>query len=292
MVSVVIVNWNTKDKLRACLTSLQVQTQPPAQVIVVDNASSDGSADMVKSEFPSVTLLAESTNHGYAKGNNIGLNLAISEFILTLNPDTELPTDNLEKATRSLARHPECGALSVKFIGPERETQASVRGFPTILGIIGQLTNLDRKFPESPLANYSFPNFNYEKSQLAPQPMGTYLLFRRSILSKFTNPAQPFDEEFPIFFNEVDLLYRMHRAGYACWYDADLTIFHHHGASTKQRRKSMIWESHLSLIRYFKKHLRGFSRIALPLIAGASIAAAFVRAKGYHAGFRPQHHNL
>ncbi|MBA4293067.1 hypothetical protein C0431_08850 [bacterium] len=292
MVSVVVVNWNTKDKLRACLASLQVQTQLPTQIIVVDNASSDGSAEMVKVDFPSVTLLAESTNHGYAKGNNLGLNLAKSEFIITLNPDTELPTDNLEKATRSLSSHPECGALSVKFIGPEGETQSSVRGFPTILGIIGQLTHLDQKLPDSPFANYSLPNFDYKKSQFAPQPMGTYLLFRRSILSKFTNPTQPFDEDFPIFFNEVDLLYRMNCAGYKCWYDADLSIFHHHGASTKQRRKSMIWESHLSLIRYFKKHLRGISRLALPLIAVASITAAFVRAKGYHAGFRPQHHNM
>lgn len=287
MVSVVIVNWNTKDKLRACLHSLQVQTLKPVQIIVVDNSSKDGSAEMVAKEFPLVTLCAEQKNHGYAQGNNIGLELAISEYILTLNPDTELPPDNLERALIILAQQRKCGALSCKFIGPQGETQQSVRGFPSILGIIGQLTNLDRKFPESDFASYSLPNFNYEKSQVGPQPMGTYLLFRRSILSKFTDPAQPYDEQFPIFFNEVDLLYRMRNAGYDCWYESSLSIFHHHGSSTKQARKSMIWESHLSLVRYFKKHAIGIERIAIPFIAIASIAGAAIRARGFSAGFRP-----
>lgn len=292
MVSVVIVNWNTQEKLRACLASLQDQSIKPLQIIVVDNNSTDGSAKMVALEFPTVTLIAESVNHGYAKGNNIGIKRATSEYLLTLNPDTELPPENLFQAIHSLAHHPDCGALSCKFIGPDGETQSSVRGFPSIPGVIGQITGLDKKLPESPFSSYSLPNFNYSISQIAPQPMGTYLLFRRSILNKFTNPEQPFDEVFPIFFNEVDLLYRMNQAGYKCWYDAEISIFHHHGASTRQRRKSMIWESHLSLIRYFKKHLKGISRLALPFIAVASIAAAFLRAKGYHAGFRPQHHNL
>ncbi|MFM9873284.1 MAG: glycosyltransferase family 2 protein [Fimbriimonadaceae bacterium] len=286
MVSVVIVNWNTKDKLRACLNSIQVQLVKPAQIIVIDNNSSDGSAEMVTSDFPKVILCPELKNHGYAKGNNIGLKLATSEYILTLNPDTELPPDNLEQAVKVLAQHRECGALSCKFIGPEGETQKSVRGFPSILGILGQLTKLDRLLPETDFASYTLPNFDYNVSQIGPQPMGTYLLFRRSILSKFTDPTQPYDEQFPIFFNEVDLLYRMKKAGYACWYESSLLIFHHHGSSTKQARKSMIWESHMSLVRYFKKHAVGLERIAIPFIAIASIAGAAIRARGFSAGFR------
>lgn len=287
MVSVVIVNWNTKDKLRACLASLQVQTITPIQIIVVDNNSSDGSSQMVQESFPTVQLLAETKNHGYAKGNNIGLKVATSEYILTLNPDTELPPDNIERAIKLLAHQRNCGALSCKFISPEGETQRSVRGFPTIPGIIGQLTKLDKKSPDSVFASYTLPNFNYEISQIGPQPMGTYLLFRRSILSKFTDPTNPYDEKFPIYFNEVDLLYRMKKAGYDCWYESSLSIFHHHGSSTKQVRKSMIWESHISLVRYFKKHAVGLERIALPFIAIASIFGAIIRARGFSVGFRP-----
>lgn len=292
MVSVIVVNWNTKDKLRTCLASLQVQTLNPIQIIVVDNASTDGSAEMTKNEFPNVHLLAEKVNHGYAKGNNLGLTFAKHEYILTLNPDTELPAENLELATKVLAKKRNCGALSLKFIGTEGEIQSSVRGFPTILGVFGALLKLDQLFPNTPLSNYTLPYFDYSQSQIAPQPMGTYLLFRRSILSKFTDPTHPFDERFPIYFNEVDLLYRMHQAGYECWYESSLSIFHHHGASTKQARKSMIWESHLSLIRYFNKHASGFQRLALPFIAAASILGAIVRARGFSRGFRTHRNNL
>lgn len=287
MVDIVVVNWNTREKLRACLASLQVQTLLPSRVIVVDNNSGDGSADMVQEEFPGVELLAEKVNHGYAKGNNLGLKSAKSEYILLLNPDTELPADNLSAATACLAQHPDCGALSVRFIGPNGETQRSVRGFPSILGVLGMLTGLDNRFPLGPLGSYSLPGFDYARSQYAPQPMGTYLLFRRSALSKFCNPLNPFDEDFPIYFNEVDLLYRMHQSGLKCWYESSLSIFHHHGASTQQARKSMIWESHLSLIRYFDKHAAGLQRLALPAIAAASILGAVVRSRGFSRGFRP-----
>lgn len=291
MVSVVIVNWNTKEKLRSCLRSLASQTVP-LQVIVVDNNSSDGSAEMVETEFSNVELCAENRNHGYALGNNIGFSRSTFEFILTLNADTELPPDNLHKAIQILSQHPKCGALSTKFIGPEGETQNSVRGFPSIAGIFGQLTGMDKIWPESAQGSYSLPNFDYERSQSAPQPMGTYLMFRRSVLAQFCNPAAPFDEQFPIYFNEVDLLYRMKLAGFDCWYESSLSIFHHHGSSTKQVRKSMIWESHLSLVRYLRKHLVGPARLALPAIHLASVVAAFIRAKGYHGGFKPEHHNL
>jgi hypothetical protein len=292
MVDVLIVNWNTKDKLRACLTSLQVQSLPPNQIIVVDNASTDGSAEMVRTEFPNVKLFAENHNHGYAQGNNIAFKSATSNYVLTLNPDTELPPDNLADAVKTLDAHPECAALSVKFIGPQGETQASVRGFPTITGILGALLKLDRLFPHSAWAEYTLPQFDYNKSQHCFQPMGTYILFERTKLAQFANQLEPFDQQFPIYFNEVDLLYRLHQAGFKVWYESSLSIFHHHGASTKQVRKSMIWESHLSLVRYFVKHAAGFERLALPLIAVAAIVGASIRARGFSQGFRAHDHNL
>ena len=95
----------------------------------------------------------------------------------------------------------------------------------------------------------------------------------------------------PIF-NEVDLLYRMSRKGWRCRYTPDCRVVHHHGAGTKQAGRAMIWESHRSLVRYFGKHLRGPGRALIPLIAAAAYLGAFIRAKGYHAGFRPEHHDL
>ncbi len=286
-----MVNWNTSDKLRACLKSLLKQTRAP-RIIVVDNASTDGSAAMVKAEFPTVELVALTQNTGYAHGNNVGFSRLETPFILTLNPDTELGPDNLERATQILGQHPECAALSVQFIGPEGEIQHSVRGFPTLLGIFGQITRLDKLLPNSVFGQYSQPTFDYAEAQYADQPMGTYLLFRRDCLAKVGDAAAPFDEQFPIFFNEVDLLQRLRQAGFKCWYEPTISIFHHHGSSTRLVRVSMVWESHLSLIRYFKKHLRGWQRIWLPAVALASRAAAFLRTKTIHGGFRPQHNHL
>lgn len=293
MLSILIVNWNTREMLRACLTSIvSKQVQIPLEIIVVDNASHDGSAEMVVAEFPQITLIRAPGNLGYAEGNNLAFAAAKGSWLLTLNPDTEVPEGVLDSAVLTLAQHQNCASLSVRFIGPEGEIQQSVRGFPSIPGIFGALLRLDRRFPTTALGDYTLPHFNYQRSQFAPQPMGTFLLFRRSALEQVADVSAPFDPQFPIFFNEVDLLYRLSEAGWKCWYEASLSIFHHHGGSTRQVKKSMIWESHLSLIRYFAKHLRGVDRLMLPLISAASRGAALVRAKGTHAGFRPEYHDL
>lgn len=286
-----MVNWNTRDKLRACLSSLIAQTAK-ARIVVVDNASTDGSAEMVRAEFPNVELVALAENTGYARGNNIGFARLTEPNILTLNPDTELQPDNLERGVEILSQHPDCAALSVKFIGPAGEVQRSVRGFPTLAGIFGQLSGLDRIFPTSAFGHYSQRHFDYTQPGYADQPMGTYLLFRRDVLAKIGDPDSPFDERFPIFFNEVDLLKRLRDAGYRCWYEPSIQILHHHGSSTRQIRAPMIWESHLSLIRYLEKHLRGWRRMLLPLVSLASRTAAFLRTRTFHGGFRAQHNHM
>lgn len=287
MLSVLIVNWNTKELLRACLRSLlQYPPSTPVEVLVVDNHSADGSADMVRSEFPAVKLLAEGVNHGYAKGNNLAFEQAKGEWLLTLNPDTEVFDDTLDRALERLAAHPSAGALGARLIGPDGETQASVRGFPGLFGIVGDLTGLATLFPRSAWGSYRLPAFDYGSEQAAEQPMGTFLLFRREALEAVGNPKRPFDEQFPIFFNEVDLLYRLKRAGWGTVYSPEVRVRHVGGAGTKQVRKSMIWESHRGLVRYFRKHYRtAWTAPLLPILAGLFYAGAFVRARGYHAGF-------
>jgi GT2 family glycosyltransferase len=288
MLSILIVNWNTRDLLRACLRS--IERFPPAdrhEVIVVDNASSDGSAAMVEEEFPSVRLIRSEKNLGYAAGNNAAFAIAQGEWLLTLNPDTEALENTLQGAVDKLAAVPSYGALGVRQVGTDGKTQASVRGFPTLPGLLGDLTGLGRLFPASSFGSYRLRAFNYDQEGEAPQPMGTFLLFRREALAAVGNPQQPFDEQFPIFFNEVDLLYRLKQAGWPCLYTPAVEILHHGGESTKQVRKSMIWESHRSLLRFFKKHHGGgLGRLWLPPLAALVYGAALVRARGYHGGFR------
>ncbi len=252
------------------------------EIIVVDNASKDESVQMVQSEFPGVILLAETKNHGYAVGNNLGIARSTGDFVLTLNSDTVLAPDVLQRSIDKLESLPEYGCLSVQLIGADGKTQRSVRGFPTIAGIFGDLTGLGKVIPA--FDSYRLTRFDYQISQDAPQPMGTFLLFRRSVLKEIDGP---FDEQFPIFFNEVDLLKQMQKNGWRCWYESTISITHYGGESTKQVKKNMIWESHRSLIRYFSKNLKGLARISLPFVNLSIWLGALVRARGFHEGFRP-----
>ena len=288
MLSILIVNWNTKDRLRACLASInRYPPDEPYEVIVVDNDSSDQSAEMVRSEFPSAMLVEPGRNTGYARGNNLAFAEASGDLLLTLNPDTEFEDGSLQKAINELTVLKHYGAMGIKLVGPDGKRQRSIRGFPTVMNIFGEIIGLTKRSEPSDLSSYSLPNFDYSEPGPAPQPMGTFLMFRRKALEEVGDASCPFDERFPIFFNEVDLLKRLLDAGWPCWYTPVAHVLHHHGASTSQVKKSMVWESHKSLVRYFGKHLRGVSLLLLPLIALASYLTAFVRAKGYHAGFRP-----
>ena len=287
MLSVLIVNWNTCALLRACLQSIHKFSPASAfEVIVVDNASADGSVAMVREEFPSVRLIASETNTGYARGNNLAFAAATGDWLLTLNPDTEFLDNSLGKAVEILNSHHTIGCLAARLIYPGGKTQKSVRGWPTARGIVGDATGLGARLPAGPWGSYRLTAFDYEREQVAPQPMGTFLMFRREALEAVGDPKKPFDEGFPIFFNEVDLLYRMHRAGWDCLYSPEVRVVHHGGESTKQVRKSMIWESHRSLVRFLKKHYRTkLNAPGLALFAGLIYVAAFVRARGYDAGF-------
>ncbi|MCW5943364.1 MAG: glycosyltransferase family 2 protein [Fimbriimonadaceae bacterium] len=294
MLSVLVVNWNTRELLRACLASLLAHpSAPDDEVVVVDNASTDGSAEMVRTEFPTVRFVASPVNLGYAAGNNRAFSEANGHCLLTLNPDTEVFEDTLAIALERLMAHPGVGALGARQIGPSGEVQASVRGFPAFLGLFGDWTGLGRRWPGTVFDSYRLAAFDYDKEQLAPQPMGTFLLFRREALAAVGDPARPFDESFPIFFNEVDLLARLRAAGWPCLYAPSVRIRHHGGMSTRQVRASMIWESHRSLVRYLVKHRRSFASLLwIGPLALLIFGAAFARARGYHAGFRPHRHHL
>jgi len=284
MLSILIVNWNTRELLHECIQS--IERFPPSsdyETIVVDNASTDGSAEMVRTEFPSVILVDSKVNTGYAKGNNLAFEAASGDFLLTLNPDTEFRDDSLDRAISILKANPRYGVLGARQIALDGSTQHSVRGFPTILGIAGDIL----KIRSGAFGSYRLSDFDYEQEQPAPQPMGTFLLFKREALESVGSAKKPFDESFPIFFNEVDLLYRLREVNWPCLYTPEVRVIHHGGEGTKQVRKNMIWESHRSLVRFLRKHLvRWWNAPLYWMVFGIVYIGAFVRARGYSAGFR------
>jgi GT2 family glycosyltransferase len=259
--SICIVNWNTRELLRACLRSIyQYPPDEPFEVIVVDNASCDGSAEMVRAEFPQVVLIANAENRGYAAGNNQAMARARGEFVLLLNPDTEMRPDTLRNALRFMREHPEVGAIGARQRFPDGRIQPSVRGLPTPRNLLFEVLGLARLFPRSRLfAAYRMHWFTYDRAMPVDQPMGTFLMVRRAVIEQ----VGLMDEAFPLFFNDVDWCYRIWQAGWQIWFVPQVEILHHGGASTRQVRHAAIRESHRALEQFYHKHYR--SRLPRPL---------------------------
>ena len=270
------MSWRTRELLGACLRSLCAAlgdrlAAGTAEVIVVDNASGDGSAERVRDRFPAVHLIANRENRGYAAGNNQGIAAARGRNVMLLNPDTEVPREAVERLEASLAERPHAGAAAPMLAHPDGRPQASVRGFPTPLALLGAVTGLARLVPAgSPLAAYR-PRALPAAPAVVDQPMASCLLLRGETL----RAVGGFDEAFPMFFNDVDLCWRLRQAGWEIWFVPEARVVHHGGASTRQVRLAMLWESHRSLHHYYQKHYRG--RLIWPLY-GLIIAAIYAGA--------------
>jgi GT2 family glycosyltransferase len=250
--SIVIVNWNTKDYLLGALRS--IYGAPPAfpfEVIVVENASTDGSAEAVAKEFPQVRLIANRENTGYARGNNQGLEVSNGKYALLLNPDVILPPGGLEKAVAFLDARPDVGALGVRLVNPDRTPQRSVRGFPTPLSVFFEATALSRIFARHrTIGAYRMTWFTYDQEAEVDQPMGTFLLIPRKTL----DDVGLLDERFTIFFNEVDWCYRARKKGWKIVFTPEVEVVHYGGSSTKQVSARMAWESRRGLLDFYRKH--------------------------------------
>ncbi len=255
LLSICIVNWNTRDYLRECLRSIAATVGDlEHEVIVVDNASPDGSADMVKAEFPAVTLMANEENLKYAGGNNQALETARGELKLLLNPDVVVLEGALQELIAAAGRHPKAGAVAPRLVNPNGSRQLSCRSFPDPEVILYETLGLSRLFPRSRrLGKYRMSWWGYDEERTVGQPMASALLLRSAALAE----VGLFDEAFPMFFNDVDLCRRLWDAGWEVWFAPGARMIHHVGAGTGQVRPQMVAESHRSLLRYYEKHYQG-----------------------------------
>lgn len=269
--SVCIVNWNTCEYLRECLTALYEfpHEGTETEIFVVDNASDDGSAEMVRAEFPAVLLIANTDNKGYAKGNNQALEKAAGDFLLLLNPDVVVHQKSLTQALTFMKMHPEASVLGCRLIGKEGETQPSVRGFPDPMPVLWDFLKFSRLFPKSRIFGaYRMTWFSYDEAAEVDQPMGSFLLMTRHAFET----VGLLDTQFPIFFNEVDWCFRAKREqGLKIFYTPNAAVTHYGGSSTRQVKTSMIRESHRSLLRFYEKHYTDTAPILRLLIRWAVV---------------------
>ena len=257
VVTVCIVNWNTRAYLEECLQSLRdfPMADGVTEVVVVDNASTDGSVEMVRGRFPDVKLVANEHNAGYAEGNNQALRLGTGDYLLLLNPDVVFKGDVLTPSVAFMEARPEAGALGCKLLSADGSIQRSVRSFPDPLPVLFEYLGLARIFPKSKVfGRYRMTFLDYDSVAEVDQPMGSYLLIRRKALDQ----VGLLDPDFPIFFNEVDWCFRAVRGHHwKIFYDGAISVIHYGGSSTRQVKPKMVSESHQSLIRFYKKHYRG-----------------------------------
>lgn len=314
--SVIIVNYNVKYFLEQCLYSVQKACSGiKAEIIVVDNNSTDGSRSYLEPEFPTVNFIWNRTNVGFAKANNQALSLAKGEYILFLNPDTLIPEDCFEKCINLLNSNIIIGALGIKMIdGAGNFLKESKRAFPSPLTSLFKLSGFARLFPRSKIfAKYHLGNLceneNHEVDVLA----GAFMMIPQKVLIEIGN----FDERFFMYGEDVDLSYRIQKAGYKNYYFAESTIIHFKGESTKRGSLNYVHLFYKAMNLFVKKHYSGsragififliqtgiiiraiFSALAgllkktgLPLIDAGAIFSAFWVVKKLWSSYILQHVN-
>jgi GT2 family glycosyltransferase len=261
--SIVIVSWNVKDLLRRCLCAAAESLtcakgrDLSAQIIVVDNASTDGSAQMLREEFPHVSLVANEDNVGFTRGNNQGLALSDGRYALLLNPDTEVVDDALGEMIRFMDQQPKVGALGPQLLYPNGRVQSSRRRFPRFSTALLEGTFLQHSFPHSGLLKrYYVLDSGDEETQEVDWVVGACLLIRRTTLEE----VGPLDERFFMYSEEMDWCYRAKELGWRVVYLPLAKVVHHEGKSSEQVLPVRHVQFQRSKVLFFKKHqgrLRG-----------------------------------
>lgn len=249
-VSIIIISWNVRDQLRQCLQSIQQHTTGCRyEIIVVDNASADGSADMVATEFPAVQLIRNATNRGFGAANNQAVAIAQGRDILFLNDDCQLLNNILPKL-HTVLQEPKVGMVGVKLFNVDGSVQSQIRAWPRVLDQTVIQLKLHHVFP-SLVKRYVMSEFDYGTSAAVPQVMGAFMYMALDVAKRYG----PFDEDFFAWFEEVDLQKRLQQDGLVVWYEASLSCIHAKGQSFKQLRRPAAQRIfNRSLRTYMKKH--------------------------------------
>jgi hypothetical protein len=298
-VGVVIVSYNTRDLLRDCLHSLRGCTLP-LRVLVVDNSSADGSAALVREQFPEVHLLARSDNPGFAAGNNLGLrwlgygspapDSTPPPYALLLNPDTVVHPGALEELVAFLEAHPRVGLVGPRLLNPDGSVQAAAFRFPTLTMSLLDVFPPGEVLPGRLYGSWWHGRYAQEQApDAAPfaidHPLGACMLVRRRTLAE----VGLLDEHYFMYGEEIDWCWRMRRANWAIWQVPAAQVTHIGGAATRQFRARMLVELHRSRVRLFGRYRGpGFVRAHRLMTRAGMLRAALRDWAAYGRGRLPR----
>ena len=257
---VIVSSTGAKDLLRACLASLR--ENPPAsasmEVHVVDNASEDGTPEMVRSEFPEVVLHALDWNSGFCVANNIVLRASQAPFVLVLNPDTEVYAGALDHMLDVMRSRPDVGMSSCRLAQADGTLDhAAKRSFPTPLGALAHFAGVGRR-ARAPkvLQQYRAPELGEYEAGEVDAVNGAFMLVRQEALQE----VGPLDEGYWLYMDDLDWCFRFHRKGWKVWYDGAVTVMHVKGGTTVRKRHRGLRHNvafHRSMGRFYRKFYAG-----------------------------------
>jgi GT2 family glycosyltransferase len=267
--SIIIVNYNVRHFLEQCLFSVRKATKNiPCEIIVVDNNSADGSCSMVKKSFPEVKLIRNEKNQGFAVANNQAIRIATGKYILLLNPDTIVEEDTFSKCITFMNNHPDAGSVGVKMIdGKGKYLPESKRALPTPKVAFFKIFGFATLFPESPKFNRYYMGY-LDKDETNPVDIltGAFMFLRKDALNK----TGLLDENFFMYGEDIDLSYRLMKAGFKNYYYPDVTIVHYKGQSTKKGNINYIIHFYKAMLIFLMKHYTGpGQKVYLMLIKAA-----------------------
>lgn len=276
-ISVVLISYNGREFINDCLmTTIESLKGVSSEIIVIDNASSDETIEIMESNFPEARIVKNGTNLGFAKAVNQGFDEAGGEYVFLLNQDTKIVGDAIQRLMQKMASDSRIGTIGPKFIGFDGKLQHSARAFPRYRDLLYEFTGLSYLFRRSKIfAAWKMGWFDHLTEREVDQPMGAALLIRRSVIDKVGR----FDESFGIFFNDVDFCRRVREAGYVNLYYPEAVVEHFVGGSTRKNKARMILESHRAMYKYFKKYTK--TPPGIPLLwfwGGVLYITAIIRA--------------
>jgi GT2 family glycosyltransferase len=276
-VSIVVLNYNTREHLRRCMRALaQDRSTSPSgrpleiETFVVDNASSDGSAEMIATEFPSVRLIRADRNGGFAYGNNLALRQARGDAILILNPDTLMPPDGLGRMLRLLHAHPDVGIIGPKLLRPDGSMHlACRRSFPTPSVAFYRVSGLSRMFARSPrFGRYNLTFVHPDIPIQVDSVCGACLLVRRCVIDRIGL----FDERFFMYGEDLDWCLRARQAGWTVRYEPSVVVQHLHGAASRKRALRTTFHFFRAMDLFYRKH---YVKRYHPLVTGVVRTAIY-----------------
>jgi hypothetical protein len=271
--SIVIICWNDLRVIRDCLRSIFEGTHnTDFEVIVSDNGSVDDSTEFIRKHYPTVRVVENQQNLGFARGNNAGICVSRGEYVLILNPDTIIHDGALDKLVGFADRHPEAGAFGCRVLNPDGTYQVSARLFPTIRRYWVSALGLARL--SSAFVYEEYPRWRGDTERAIDWQSGCCVMFRGDLLKGLGG----FDEQFFYHFEEVDLCHRVWNAGQPVLFTPEAVITHLGGQSVNRFPVRFEIEKHRSRYRYFYKH---FGRAAARRCRRLSIAKIRVRQLGY-----------